>query len=518
MRFFEILLLFALFLSLIGYFYPGRKRPRFFVYLPFLAAVFILIHLLLEKYRWQMVPAYLWCLLFVCLSLYQLRRKTVAEEKKPRRSLRVLAVVMTVFGIILFLLTAAIPWFFPVIHFPEPTGEYAVGTTALHVIDSSRPEAFTDDPDDRREFMVRVWYPAEPAKGSKPIPYWEKADIIGSVRIKDDFQRWGLTWMPTYFFNHFALMKTNSYPDAPLAKAEPHYPVVLFSPGGGVIHERNFLHVEELASHGYIVLSLSAPYESWAVIFPDDRVIRGKFLKANPNQAEEEKAREKKAQEIVERLQKSTDILERKAIMRELFALDPDGIMDKLLHVRVADARFTFDELVRMNSGEKESPFKGKLDLERVGIFGMSLGGAVTGQVCLEDDRFKAGVNLDGTQFGTLIDNYLHQPFMFMNSGDSKDHNDFVYDRTTDITYSVTIKGSSHMDFTDMFFTSPIVKKFNRKAIPDERMYLVANAYIVAFFDKYLKGKESVLLEGPSEDYPEAVFKIVNTPERGELE
>lgn len=272
--------------------------------------------------------------------------------------------------------------------------------------------------------------------------------------------------------------------------------------------------MEELASHGYIIFSLSAPYDSWVVIFPNDRVIRGKFLKANPDQSEEEKEREKKGQEIVDRLQKSTDIAERKAIMRELFALDPDKIMDKLLAARVADARFTLDELARMNAGEKQSPFQGKLDLDRVGIFGMSLGGAVTGQVCLEDVRFKAGVNLDGTQFGTLIDSNLHQPFMFMNSGESKDHNDFVYDRTTNITYSVTIKGSSHMDFTDMFFTSPIVKKFNKKAIPDSRMHRVTNAYLVAFFDKFLKGKESPLLDGPSEDFPEVVFKIVNTPER----
>lgn len=513
MRLFEILILFALFLSLIGYFYPGRKRPLFFLYLPFLAILLIPLHLIFEKYRWQMVPAYIWCLLFVCLSLFQLRKRAHGEDKKARGGVRAIVVILSLLGLILMLLTAAIPWFFPVVQLPRPTGNYAVGTTTMHLVDSSRPEIFTDDPDDRREFMVRVWYPAEPVSGSKPIPYWEKANIVGSIRVKDDFQRWGLTWMPSYFFNHFSLMKTNSYSDAPLAKAKPSFPVILFSPGGGVIHERNFLQVEELASHGFIVFSLSAPYDSWVVIFPGDRVVRGKFLKANPDQTEEEKVREKKGQELTERLEKSTDIQERKAIMRELFAFDPDQIMDNLLGARVADARFTFDELVRMNSGERQSPFKGKLDLDSVGIFGMSLGGAVAGQVCLEDDRFKAGINLDGTQFGTLIDNYLHQPFMFMNSGVSKDHNDFVYDRTTNITYSVTIKGSSHMDYTDMFFTSPIVKKFNKKAIPDKRMYRVANAYIVAFFDKYLRGKQSLLLEGPSKDYPEVVFKIVKSPE-----
>jgi len=513
MRLFEILILFALFLSLIGYFYPSRKRPRFFLFLPFLGVLLILLHLIIEKYRWQMVPAYVWWLLFVCFSLFQLKKMAPDEDKKPRRGVRILVVVLSVLGIILMLLTAAILWFFPVVDFPKPTGTYAVGTTTMHLIDTSRPEIFTDDPDDKREFMVRIWYPAELSPGAKPIPYWERANIVGSVRIKDDFQRWGLTWMPAHFFNHFSLMKTNSYPDAPIAKSKPSYPVVLFSPDGGVIHERNFLHIEELASHGYIVFSLSAPYDSWVVIFPDGRTVRGTHLKANPDQSEEEKELEKKGQELTERLEKSTDIQERKAIMRELFAFDPDQIMDKLLGARVADARFTFDELIRMNSGEKQSPFRGKLDLDRVGIFGMSLGGAVTGQVCLEDDRFKAGVNLDGTQFGDLIDSYLDQPFMFMNSGQSKDHNDFVYDRTKNVTYSVTIKGSSHMDFTDMFFTSPIVKKFNKEAIPDKRMYRVANAYIVAFFDMYLRRKESPLLVGPSEDYPEVVFKVVNTPD-----
>lgn len=70
------------------------------------------------------------------------------------------------------------------------------------------------------------------------------------------------------------------------------------------------------------------------------------------------------------------------------------------------------------------------------------------------------------------------------------------------------------MDYTDLFFTSPIVKKLSKKAIPDRRMYQVANAYILAFFDRYLKGKEALLLEEPSDEYPEVVFKIVNMPEQ----
>jgi predicted dienelactone hydrolase len=368
----------------------------------------------------------------------------------------------------------------------------------------------TDDPDDHREFMVRVWYPAEPEPGAKPTAYWPDADIIGPIRVRDDFHKWGLTFLPSFFFNHFDLMRSNSFPDAPISAAEPTYPVVLFSPGGGVIHERNFLHHEELASHGYIVFSLSAPYDSWAVMFPDGRIVRGAHLKAGTEPTEEEKERTEIAQKLVERLQSTTDIPERKEIMREFFALDPDGIMDKLLFARVADARFLRDELERLSSGQRESPFEGRLDLHRVGIFGMSLGGAVTGQVCLEDQRFKAGINLDGTQFGTVIDGYITQPFMFMNSGDSKDHNDFVYDRLQHMGYSVTVAGSSHMDFTDMFYTSPFVKMLGRNAIRDDRMAHVANSYIVAFFDSYLKGQTSPLLDGPSDEFPDVTFKVIS--------
>jgi predicted dienelactone hydrolase len=513
MRTLEICILLLLFINLFGYLVPKARRPRALLYLPFLTAALTVFHLVIERSRWQMVPAYLWCAVFLILAVYRLTGNTVEEGASPGLGRKILAGAGKTVAVIAMLLTAAVPWLFPVVDLPQPTGPYAVGTTILHIIDVDRPEALTDDPDDHREFMVRVWYPAEPAPNAKPMPYWPDADIIGPIRVKDDFHKWGLTFLPTFFFNHFDLMRSNSYPEAPIASAEARYPVILFSPGGGVIHERNFLHHEELASHGYIVFSLSAPYDSWAVIFPDGRVIRGAHLKAGGEPTEEEKQKTEKAQEIVKRLEASTDVQERKDIMRALFALDPNSIMDKLLYARVADARFTRDELERLNSGQRQSPFRGRLDLERAGIFGMSLGGAVTGQVCLEDTRFKAGINLDGTQFGTVIDGEISQPFMFMNSGDSKDHNDFVYDRLTNVGYSVTIAGSSHMDYTDMFYTSPFVKKLNKKAIRDDRMAHVANSYIVAFFDSYLKGQTAPLLDGPSEDFPEVTFKVISNPE-----
>ena len=37
------------------------------------------------------------------------------------------------------------------------------------------------------------------------------------------------------------------------------------------------------------------------------------------------------------------------------------------------------------------------------------------------------------------------------------------------------------------------------------------NAYLLAFFDTYLKGERSPLLDGPSADYPDVRFQSRNT-------
>ena len=58
--------------------------------------------------------------------------------------------------------------------------------------------------------------------------------------------------------------------------------------------------------------------------------------------------------------------------------------------------------------------FKSRVDLARVGVFGHSFGGAQAAQFCSQDIRCKAGVNIDGRPFGTVITNGIPVPFMFL--------------------------------------------------------------------------------------------------------
>ena len=66
------------------------------------------------------------------------------------------------------------------VELPTPTGKHAVGRTSFHWIDSSRFEEITDDPNDRRELMVTIWYPAESATG-ETAPYVDNLDKLAVV-------------------------------------------------------------------------------------------------------------------------------------------------------------------------------------------------------------------------------------------------------------------------------------------------------------------------------------------------
>jgi predicted dienelactone hydrolase len=56
-----------------------------------------------------------------------------------------------------------------------------------------------------------------------------------------------------------------------------------------------------------------------------------------------------------------------------------------------------------------------RLDTERIGVFGHSMGGVTAGQFCVEDKRCVAGLNLDGIpQYGTMIDQSFGRPFLMV--------------------------------------------------------------------------------------------------------
>lgn len=456
MRTLEILILATLFLILVGCSFPPIKKARWIDLLPSLAVLLTLIHLVVEKYRWQMVPAYGLTLLLFLLSIPRIRRSERPADRRPPR--RVLVIAGCLLRILVFVFVAALPVLLPVFHLPEPTGPHPVGTTKLHLVDRARPETFTPNQDDRRELMVQVWYPAQVEPGARRATYMEH--------------------MP-FQFSHLSLLRTQTYQDAPVSDAQSSYPVLIFSHGYIGFVEQNLTLMEELASHGYVVCSIAHPYHAIVTAFPGGRVVPTDSTLVN-------------------------DFMVGNSPSRRTYA--------EHLHIWTDDTVFLINELESIQAGERESTFVGKLDMARLGIFGVSFGGVTAVQVCAIDGRCQAGIDLDGglpgDYTGLPMDSPLKKPFMFMANEGRANNMRTALGTVENTAYGVTVLGATHLNFADVALYSPVLK-FTKAFGPIDgyRMVKIIDDYTLAFFDKHLKGELSPLLDGPSPDYPDVEFQ-----------
>jgi len=245
---------------------------------------------------------------------------------------------------------------------------------------------------------------------------------------------------------------------------------------------------EDLASHGYVVVGFDAPYRSSVVVFPDGRVI------------------EREPQNNLDALGGPEQ--ERRAL--------------ELVHAWSADIGFALDQLERWNQSDPSGKFLGRLDMQRVGIFGHSLGGATALQFCHDDGRCKAGIDVDGAPLGKVITEGVPQPFMFLLSDHGREPETethpveaiirSIYDRQpADRRLEIVIRGANHYMFSDdgAMLKSPLLMNVLRTLgmvrINGRRQVAVTARFIVTFFDVYLKGASASELQRQPE-YPEVEY------------
>lgn len=354
--------------------------------------------------------------------------------------------------------------------FPIPDGIYKVGTSVLHFTDSSREEIITKAPDDFREVLVRAWYPAEESTTEERLKYLEGY----SENLGELWQKFGI---PDTVLKELQKRETYSYKNASVIQNRGPFPVVLFSPGYALpVVELFSSMLENLASQGYIVFAVSHPYEIAEVVYPNGKIInldstrfRRMLREGKPEWA-------------------FTDTITNPEMKRELEieTVRESFSLNSSLNLWIGDLRFLIDKLYEINSSKASSLFSGKMALDKIGVLGHSFGGAAAGQLCLVDTRVSAGINLDGTQFGDILDNDLSKPFMMVYSEEGKGMNDIYFEKSSGPIYYLTIKNSAHTSFGNGFYWE--TDKLNYSSFNKS-----VNTYITAFFDQYLKGKKSIL-------------------------
>ena len=184
-----------------------------------------------------------------------------------------------------------------------------------------------------------------------------------------------------------------------------------------------------------------------------------------------------------------------------------------LLEIRANDLSFVIDEIERMQKGEKENIFTGKLDVKRVGAFGGSLGGPSALLFNATDPRCLASANIDGSQFGLLYKHLLNKPHLLFTNGRDGGEDGLVPADWENIGnakpyYKVYTQGAGHGNIADMIANPFLARKMGLGVgtIDTEQMYDIYNSYLLAFFDKHIKGEEQPLLDGESR-FAEVTFK-----------
>ncbi|KAL2847497.1 hypothetical protein BJY01DRAFT_246724 [Aspergillus pseudoustus] len=359
------------------------------------------------------------------------------------------------------------------INLPSSTGPCSVTLHASELVDKSRTDPY-DPTGGKRSIMVTSFTPVNCGSISS-ASYIPNA----TAKYEDAFvQPFGI--LPGTFES--LRIQTQTQPQH--SSVYRDYPVVLFSPALGTSRLIYTLLLQEIASHGFAVVSVDHPYDAGIVEFPDGRTVVG--LLGNITDAEWLPALDVRVKDVIFLLDQIHD----KSVVRDIFPLS-------------RGASHTLS-----------------LDLDHVPIFGHSLGGATAAQAMLLDSRFVGGINLDGELWGSVVDKGLSKPFLIFGHTGHNQTNEAswasFWSHQRGWKLELSLAQSLHYTFSDF----PVL--VDGISLSDEARQLiqatyagtigalrgkqVVTSYITAALQYFVSNHTSELLSGPSTSYPEVTF------------
>ncbi|WKK67133.1 chlorophyllase/cutinase-like alpha/beta fold protein [Lutimonas zeaxanthinifaciens] len=459
MQYLEILMLLASVFYIV-FNRPVNKRLSK-PYVVGLLIIILLVHLLFEGSRWQMIPAYF---IWLIALITALRRADATPST-------LVFVLKTVGLFILLALSVLLPSVLPVFKLPEPTGTYIVGTKDIH-LELDRDEVITVDPSDKRNLMIKAWYPST-ENGAEKDPYVDKAGRNGFA------QKYGL---PVSFLNYLDKVDTHVFRNVPIADGS--FPVLIFSHGYNSKANGYYALLSEIASQGYVVFALNHTYESTGTSFPDGAEAYFDYAYADKIQKDTWHLMEP----VIESFKSDLSFENRHSIVQK-------GLRDYFVKDMVERwARDIIDVDKKLDNWNNSGFFKGSLDVSKVGVFGHSRGGGAAGHSLLMESRIKAGINLDGVQWGKIVDTTFQKPFLFLSADWPAEHenlNQHAYiNKSSSVFYEGIISQTGHSNFMDIPLMVPLNSLSQAGNIDPLYGLEISNKVVTYFFDKHLKNRE----------------------------
>ncbi|MEV4345828.1 acetylhydrolase [Actinoplanes sp. NPDC049596] len=313
---------------------------------------------------------------------------------------------------------------------PRPTGPHRIGTMSL-LLD--------------RKFMVSVWYPARDIRRHPPAP-----------------------WMPAASMR--ALLADNGFDAdvaAPLsvghegAPATGRWPVILYSHGAGSHRSDTTVIVQELASHGYVVVTVDHSHDSYSQL-PDGRVLVPDDISATPWD-------------------------------------------------HAHDLRLVVDWIEDLAAGRRRLPVAlgPALDTSRIGVYGWSKGGTAAALLMNSDRRVRAGLSLDAPMLSQPPVTDLYRPFMLMTAENVPGGEESGVAEMWPLLHGwrrqLHVKDASHDSFNDHHWLIPQLTG-DAGGFDPAQAVRIQQAYPLAFFELHLRNRRQRLLEAPSPAFTEVEF------------
>ena len=265
------------------------------------------------------------------------------------------------------------------------------------------------------------------------------------------------------------------------------FPLVVFSHGSFGYRGSNVSTFEDLASNGYVVCSIDHSYQAFFARHTDgsNTLVDIEFLNDAVN-----------IENGVYDEQRTYDLTH------------------EWMELRTADMHFVLDEILRNSGKDKSEHVYSLIDTENIGLSGHSLGGATAAQLGRERSDVDAVIVIDGTMIGEelgfkngqTILNTKPYPVPLLNL-----YNDGHYEDALNLgtaynnlsasahaieAYDVVIRGSGHLNFTDLPLFSPALANMLGTGDVDSRYCIeIMNQTVLEFFNYTLKDAGELRLQ-----------------------
>ncbi|WHH57784.1 hypothetical protein [Petroclostridium sp. X23] len=359
----------------------------------------------------------------------------------------------------------------------KPSGPSLVGCT--HFAYEYRP----NEKNDKKRIIPCICF--YPAKG------------IGEEKLKK--------YASESIFPGAGSIETNSYISAPIYDGK--HPLLLFSHGFGLGYEANTVQFEELASHGYIVLSIGHQ-DDGSYELPNGEILLFD-IKKKPEDFQADAA---VSIEIFPNYGvwltgygKCASMEEHRNYYKTI--IDDQPRMVAQAEIWLKDSLAALDMFIN-GAGQESAMLYNHVDQENIGAFGMSFGGSTALNLAHVSDLIKASANLDGFFYSCMWDKSIKKPILLM-------HHDslggycltFPFLNAENDAYLAAFKNSTHgnfMDYNEILAENSVsravigekeVELAMLGEIDPNKMESIMNMLLLDFFNKYLKGKDCHILD-----------------------